>query len=188
VAPAAPPEGSPAPSERVTLARILRPRGIRGEVAAEILTDFPERLTKLREVWLWDGRGQPRPARLRECWLHRKQVIFLFEGCDSINDAEPLRGLEVQVPFADRMALPADRHYVADLAGCEVWEGAEKLGTVREVQFTGAYAPGTSLLVVQTPRGDMLVPLAEEICTRIDTAARRIEVRLPEGLRDLNIG
>ncbi len=47
------------PIDRLTLARLLRPHGIRGEIAAEILTDFPERLTKLREVWLWDGETEP---------------------------------------------------------------------------------------------------------------------------------
>ena len=94
-----------APANRVTLARILRARGRIGEVAAEILTDFPERLTRLREVWLWDSAsaGPLRRAKIRACWLsssHGGQAIFHFEGCDSIGDAERLRGLAVQVPLA----------------------------------------------------------------------------------------
>ncbi len=186
--PASPTEGPPLPTQRVTLARVLRPRGNRGEVAAEILTDFPERLPKLREVYLWDGRGEPRRSQIRSCWRHKGQAIFHFEGCDSINDAERLRGLEVQVPLAERMPLASGRYYVTDLAGCEVWEGTTRLGVVRDVQFTGEDTPGTPLLVIDSPRGDLLVPLAEEICRRIDTAARRIEVVLPEGLRDLNFG
>ncbi len=176
----------------VTLARILRPRGRVGEVAAEILTDFPERLTQLREVLLWDSRHPdraPRRAALRRCWLHNRQAIFHFEGVDSINAAEPLAGLEVQVPLAERLPLPAGRYYVTDLIGCEVWEGgaAEKLGDVRAVQPTGEGITGTPLLVVRTARGEMLIPLAEEICTRIDPLARRIEVSLPAGLRELNV-
>jgi 16S rRNA processing protein RimM len=186
VAAAFPPDRNRDSSERVTLARVVRPRGRRGEVAAEILTDFPERLPSLREVFLWDGRGEPRRAKVRECWLHNGRAIFHFEGCDSINDAEKFRGLEVQVPLADRMPLNSGQHYVNDLVGCEVWEGAEKLGVVRDVQFPGETARGTSLLVVETPQGELLVPLAEEICTRIDPLARRIEVKLPEGLRHLN--
>lgn len=187
----------PPPAEGyVTLARILRPRGIQGEVSAEILTDFPERLTKLREVFLYDGRSARRKAALRRCWLHGERAIFHFEGCNSMDDAEKYRGLEVQLPLSERAPLEAGRYYVSDLVGCEVVEmvpgtgaqaeapGGEPLGTVRDVQF----GSGTPLLVVDTPRGELLIPLAEDICTRIDTAARRITVVLPEGLRELNLG
>lgn len=179
--------------ERVTLARILRPRGRKGEVAAEILTDFPERLAGLRAAWLWDGRLPPRRVAVRACWLHSGKAIFHFEGCDSILEAGRLRGLYVQVPLAERQPLPPGRYYVGDLTGCEVWEATgdapaawTRLGVVRDVQFTGQEVPGAPLLIVETPRGELLVPLAEEICRRIDPAARRIEVRLPEGLRELN--
>ena len=177
-----------APAERVTLARILRPRGLKGEVAAEVLTDFPERLTTLREVWLWDGAGAVRRAAVRACWLHQDRAIFHFEGCDSSNDAEKLRGWQVQVELSERVKLSPGKYFVSDLIGCEVWEcsaGLEAgtpLGTVRDVQFTG----GAPLLVVETSRGELLIPLAGEICRLIDSAARRIEVVLPEGLRELN--
>ena len=171
----------------VTLARIVRPHGRRGEVAAEILTDFPERLTSLREAYLWSGEGEPRRVAIRSCWLSRSrggQAIFHFDGCESIADAERLRGYEVQVPLAERLPLPPGRYYVTDLIGCEVRErDGTRLGSVRDVEMLGE---GTPLLVVETPRGELLVPLAEEICTRIDVAARRIEVVLPEGLRELN--
>ncbi len=171
----------------VTLARILRPRGNKGEIVAEILTDFPERLTKLREVYLWDGRGARRAAAVRNCWLHGDRAVFHFEGQDSIAAAEKLRGLEVQVPLAERVQLPAGKYYVTDLAGCEVFAADGLLvGTVEEVQFTGEKQAGTPLLVVRTPRGEVLIPFAEEICRKIDTAGRRIEVQLPEGLRELN--
>jgi len=171
----------------VTLARILRPHGRRGEVAAEILTDLPDRLIQLREVVLGDGWSEPRRLAGRSCWLDKHQAIFHFEGCQGIADAERLRGLEVQVPLAERMPLPAGHYYITDLAGCEVWErDAGRLGSVREVQFVGEGTPGTPLLVVATSQGELLVPLADEICTRIDTGARCIEVVLPEGLRELN--
>lgn len=177
------------PFSGLTLARIVRPWGRRGEVAAEIHTDFPERLTKLKEAWLCDGNGRkpPRPVSIRSCRIHIGQAVLHFEGTDSINDAEKLRGLELQVPFSDRAALPPDRHYINDLIGCEVWEQSADapLGPVREVTNAGGRA-ASWLLSVDTPRGEVLIPLAAEICTRIDTTARRIEVRLPAGLRDLN--
>lgn len=181
-------------ASRVTLARILRARGRRGEVAAEILTDFPERLPKLTSAELWDGKNPPRRVAIRECWLsksHGGQAIFLFEGSDSISEAERLVGLEIQIPLSERVPLAAGSYFVTDLIGCEVFlanvSGAsEKLGEVRDVQSTGESVAGTPVLVVATPHGELLIPLATEICTRIDTAARHIEVILPEDLLDLN--
>jgi 16S rRNA processing protein RimM len=174
-------------SERVTLARIVRPHGLRGEVAAEILTDFPERLTKLRRVWLWNGgAGEPLPAKVKRCRLSTGrggQAIFHFDGIDSLERAEKLRGAEVQVPIGERVKIPAHTYFVTDLIGCEVWEeGADtSLGTVKDVM-----RGGTPVLELNTSAGELLVPLAQEICTKIDTNRRRIEVRLPQGLRELN--
>lgn len=200
-----------AESEFVTLARIVRVRGRIGEVAATILTDFPDRLSKLREVFLLDPAGRRRAMRIRRCWLassHGGQAIFHFDSINSINDAQPLVGCAVQVPFSQRAPLPAGRYFISDLLGCEVFEispsaeghssrregaatttgaaasegGFALLGSVRDVYLES----GTPLLVVATPQGELLIPFADEICTRIDPAARRIEVRLPPGLRELN--
>jgi 16S rRNA processing protein RimM len=131
--------------------------------------------------------------------------VFHFVGVNSINDAEKFRGLEVLLPFAQRVSLPAGQYFAADLIGCAVFEVAHEkaaasspcamatapqfLGSVRDVQFPGEGEGmrGTPLLEVETARGELLIPLAEDICRRIDTAARRIEVELPEGLRDLNL-
>jgi len=192
----------------VLVARILRARGNKGEVAAEILTDFPERLTRLQEVFvgLADGKNEPRRMPLKSCWLsqnHRGQAVFHFDGVDSISEAETFRGLEVLLAFEQRVTLPAGQYFVSDLIGCSVFESPASppimssspcalaeapalLGTVRDVQFPGEEISGTPLLDVETSRGDILIPLAVDICTKIDPAARRIDVILPEGLRDLN--
>jgi 16S rRNA processing protein RimM len=169
----------------------VRPHGVRGEVAAEILTDFPERLTRLSSVELWDGRGVPRRADVRKCWLSHSrggQVIFHFVSSDSVDDARKLVGLEVQVPLADRVKLPAGSYYISDLVGCAVHEkGGSAVGLVRDVEIHGDEVSGTPNLVVDTARGELLIPLAQEICVDVDTAARRILVVLPEGLRELNL-
>jgi 16S rRNA processing protein RimM len=169
----------------LTLARLLRPWGRRGEVAAEILTDFPERLVALRQAWLSDGRNPPRAATILSCRLHCGQAVIQFAGVSSIDDAEKLRGLELQVPLSDRTPLPPGRFYISDLIGCAVWEenSAAPLGTVRDVRPLG----GPWLLAVETAQGgELLIPMAAEICTKVDTSARRIDVRLPDGLRELN--
>ncbi len=184
---------SDSPAHRVTLARILRPRGRRGEVAAQILTDFPERLTRLKTALLWDGKNSPWEVAIRGCWLSKSrggQAIFHFEGYDSISEAEKLVGLQIQLPIWERVALPVGSYYVTDLIGCEVIErrnsGERRIGAIRDVQFTGEEISGTPNLVLESPDGELLIPLATEICKRIDIAARQIEVVLPEGLLDLN--
>jgi 16S rRNA processing protein RimM len=187
----------------VTLARILRPHGLRGEVAAEILTDFPERLPKLREVWLsfpassgptharprTAPPGVPQRVRVRRCWISSSrggQAIFHFEGVDTVDAAEALREVEIQIPIEERPQLSAGNYYVSDLIGCEVWEAGAStaLGLVRDVEFPG----GVPLLAIETAEGEVLVPLAAEFCVQINVKAKRIEVMLPEGLRDLNRG
>ena len=164
-------------------------------MAAELLTDFAQRLTKLPEVYVGraDGKSEPQRTGLQSCWLsqnHRGQAVFHFEGIHSINDAEKFRGLDVLLPAEQRVELPAGQYFVADLIGCSVFAqdtGAlSLLGAVRDVQFPGEEFPGTPLLEVETSQGELLIPLAVDICTRIDIQERRIEVVLPEGLRELN--
>ena len=192
----------------VAVAHILRPRGNKGEIAAQLLTDFPQRLTSLQEAFVGDGSepAGPRRMQIKSCWLsqnHPGQAVFHFADCSSINDAEKLRGQDVLLPLEQRVALPAGHYFISDLIGCSVFEAAREespvasspcslatapalLGDVTDVQFTGEGVAGTPLLAVHTRAGELLIPLAEDICTRIDPTARRIDVRLPEGLRELN--
>ncbi len=173
---------------RVTIARIARPRGIRGEVIADLLTDFPERLSHLQRVFLAPagGHGPEREFPVRRCWLHQGRAVFLFEGVDSMATAETLRGMEVRIPLEERVELPSGKYFVSDLAGCELLDTRGKppavVGVVRDVIFE----TGVPLLIVDTAKGELLIPFAEEICTRIDPAAGRIEISPPEGLLDLN--
>jgi 16S rRNA processing protein RimM len=192
----------------VIVARILRPRGNKGEVAAELLTDFPERLTKLHEVYVGaaGGNSEPQLMLLKACWLsqnHRGQAVFHFASVNSIDEAEKLRGLDVLLPFEQRVSLPAGQYFVSDLIGCSVFESSAEppivssspcllseapafLGTVSDVQIPGEEISGTPILELETAQGELLIPLAEDICKRVDITARRIDVVLPEGLRDLN--
>jgi 16S rRNA processing protein RimM len=181
------------PPRFFAIAHLLRPRGNKGELAAELLTDFPERLTKIQQVFLSDAKNSaaPRAVAVKNFWLnqnHRGQAVFHFENVNSINDAEKLRGLDVFLPMEQRVTLPPGRYFVSDLVGCSVFEaGAAQtaIGVVAAVEFPGEDLPGTPLLVVPAQPEELLIPLADDICTRIDVAARRIEVVLPAGLRTL---
>ncbi len=188
----------------VQVARILRARGNKGEVAAELTTDFPARLSNLAQVYLGKERQEPKRIALQRFWMdqnHPGQGVFHFAGSSNISEAEKFRGYDVLLPFDERVQLPAGQYFVTDLIGCTVFESPRAqsklssapcaadvapavLGTVRDVFFPGEGLPGTPLLQVDSSQGELLIPLAEDICTQIDTAARRIEVNLPEGLRE----
>jgi 16S rRNA processing protein RimM len=192
----------------VQVARIIRPRGNKGEVLAELFTDFPTRLSSRLQIFLRHAQNEPRAIGLQNFWVdrnHPEHGIFHFEGCSSIDAAEKLRGLEVLIPIADRVKLPAGKYFVSDLIGCSVFENPvanaklsspacameealRVVGTVRDVFFPGEGTAGTPLLQVQTAAGELLIPLAEDICRSIDVAARRIDVTLPDGLSELNTG
>ncbi len=187
----------------VQIARILRARGNKGEVSAELLTDFPARLATLTQVYIAKERQEPQPIGLQRFWInqnHPGQCVFHFAGSNSISEAEKFRGFDVFLPFAERVQLPAGQYFVTDLIGCTVFEipasesqlssaacdlevAPRVLGAVRDVFFPGEGLHGTPLLQVDSPEGELLIPLAVDICTRIDVGSRHIEVHLPEGLR-----
>ena len=168
------------------MARIVRPQGRRGEVTAEILTDFPERFRSLRRVFLERPGGTPEATRVEDAWLHKGRIVLKFSGVDSISGAEALRGLHVLIRREERIPLGEARYYVWELEGCRVVLGRDdppkEIGTVSSVEPTG----GVDLLHVATPRGEVLIPLAQDICTRIDPEAKTILIDPPEDLLELN--
>lgn len=170
----------------LAIARILRPQGRRGEVAAEILTDFPERFQELQSVFLEVPGEAPQPVHLERGWPHKGRIILKFRGIDSIDSASGLRGLQVFIPWEQRTPLPPHQYYLCELHGCRViWERqGREIGTVVEVEPTG----GVDVLHVRRPDGksEVLIPLAQEICTRIDLASQTIVIDPPDELLELN--
>ncbi len=191
------------PAEWVGLARIRRPQGRKGEVFADILTDFPEKFAQRRRLWLVPSAGSPglasetweatsdlpqaRPIDLTNHWLHKGGIVLHFAGVDSISAAEGLAGFYVAVPRAERIALAGGETYIDDLIGCTLVDvsGANlsPVGSIADVDRTAGPVP---LLIVRRPAGEVLVPFAKSYLRRIDLDARRIEMALPEGLVDLN--
>jgi 16S rRNA processing protein RimM len=167
----------------VTVGRIVRPHGHKGAVMVEPATDFAtERFREGAEL-NWTRGGEVSKVRVAAGREFRGRWVVMFDGVESMNDAETLRGLELRVAEADLHPLDAGTHYVHDLEGCEVTTLAgERIGRVERVQF-GSSAP---LLVVGASSGEVLVPLVDGICRRIDPASKRIIVELPEGLIELN--
>lgn len=139
-----------APADWVWLARIRRPQGRKGELFADLLTDFPEKFADRKQLWLLPGNVKgtgsnakgtgfspyinadkkpgalapaeqtPREVELIAHWLHKGGIVLHFAGIDSISAAETLKGLTVAIPRAERAPLPEDEVYIADLIGCTV--------------------------------------------------------------------
>ena len=171
----------------LAVARVLRPRGRKGEVVAEVLTDFPERFRSLRQAFLECPGSDPVPAEIIASWWHQGRLIVQFAGVDSISQAERLRDRLLLVPRHQRVALRQHQYYCWELIGCRVISrsGGELVGEVVGVESTA----GADLLRVARSgpaSGEVLVPLAQEICPEIDVRARRIVIEPPEGLLDLN--
>jgi 16S rRNA processing protein RimM len=175
------------------LAHLVRPQGRHGEILADILTDFPERFAERKRLFLIPsehGKGsapENHPSReiiLEDYWLHKGRIVFKFAGIDSINDAETLRGLAVAIPARERAELTDGSVYIDDLIGCEVVDlekSSESVGRVVEVDREA------SLLVVKgANRAEVLIPFVQAYLTKMDLDAKRIEMRLPAGLLDIN--
>jgi 16S rRNA processing protein RimM len=196
---------APEPLESwVWLARILRPQGRKGEVFAEVLTDFPEKFAQRRRLWLLSadlpaqaGRSAPLQAAPREVelaahWPHKGGIVLHFAGVDSITAAEALKGLIVAIPSAERAALGQDETYIGDLIGCVLIDvakvnvtGAEPV-LVGEIEGVDRAAGEIALLVVRGAAGEVLIPFAKSYLRGIDIENKRVEMALPEGLADLN--
>lgn len=164
----------------VTVARLGKTRGNRGELTALALSDRPGRYEALSQVYLC-GSGAPRPHQVERVWFHNGTLIFKFRGVDTISDAEVLTGMEVRIPTAERAELDPGEFFQSDLVGCDVVDRRTggSLGRVEAWRDAG----GCGLLEIE---GGLLIPFARSICVEIDVGARRILVELPEGLRELN--
>jgi len=173
--------------EYLAIARVGRPQGRRGEVLAEVLTDFPSRLQELRQAFLENPGQVPAPVAVERVWPHKGRVVLKFRGVNSIEEASRLRGRHVLIPRAQRQPLPLHQYYIWELLSCRVVQarqgGWSEIGTVTEVEPTG----GVDLLHVATRSGEVLIPLAQSICTQIDTQAKTIVIDPPEDLLELNL-
>lgn len=182
--------------EFITIARIARTQGRKGEVAAALLTDFPERFATRKKLFaLCDAaaverktrlnpadQAQRRELELEDHWFHKGMVVLKFAGVDSISDAETLVGCEIQIPLSDRAELGSDEFYVSDLAGCTVTDSGREIGRIKDVQFGSGEAP---LLVVQGEK-EQLVPFAAAYIEKVDLEQRRVSMKLPPGLLELD--
>jgi 16S rRNA processing protein RimM len=194
----------------IVLAQVLRPQGRKGEVLADLLTDFPGRFTTHPYVFLAPpgfaeplanaastAPTQPEPAEVTSHWLpvgrNAGRIVLHFAGIDTIEQAETLAGKQIIIPFSERVTLDPGAAYVSDLIGCTVYDRGQPLGIVDSVQFPATpdgsrrLEDAAPLLAIASPLGDeMLIPFAKAFLLELDLPARAIRMSLPEGLTQIN--
>ena len=166
----------------------MKTQGRRGEVAVDVHSDVPDRLhVGLRVFALAEG-GSRRELQIEDAWPHKDWFVLKFGGVDSMSDAEPLVGSELQVPLNERAKLEPGAAYVSDLVGCAVFDcrrddRGREIGVVKDVRFGAGEAP---LLVVGAGKTEYEIPYAQEFLKQVDLEHKRIEMNLPEGLLEVN--
>lgn len=186
----------------IVLAHLLRPQGRKGEVLAELFTDFPERFDDQKRVFLaapgFDGgQAEARSAEVVAFWLpvgrNEGRVVLQFAGINTISDVESIAGKDVIVPREERLPLDEESVYISELIGCTVYDGTMPVGVVEDVQFAMSADGGrrlddaAPLLTVRSPeRDEILIPFAKAFLVAVNTEAKRIDMNLPKGLVEVN--
>jgi 16S rRNA processing protein RimM len=189
-------------SSWIVLAHLLRPQGRKGELLAELLTDFPERFEGDRRVFLAPPNfvgeeAEARAAQVVSFWLpvgkNEGRIVLQFAGIDTISAAEGIAELDVIVPYAERLPLDDESEYITDLIGCTVYDGPVAVGVIDDVQFPSTpdgarrLAEAAPLLAVLSPDGDeILIPFAKAFLIGVHVKEKRVDMILPEGLVEVN--
>ena len=162
---------------------IARPHGIRGQVIVNPATDFPEARFAAGSTLFVIKEDRIQPVTVTTSRMHQGRPVIGLEGIGDMDAARELAGLEFRIPVESLAALPEGSYYHHDLIGCvvETLDGTT-IGTVSSVEGD----MGNTRLVVQRDSGELLIPLASDICTAIEPSAKRIVIAPPDGLLELN--
>ncbi len=163
---------------------IARPHGIRGHVFVNPETDFPEERFAVGATLYCLRDGAIEPFVITAFRLQQGRPVVGIEGVSDMDQARELAGLEFRVPVEALMELPDGMFYHHQLIGCVVstTEG-QVVGPVAKVEGDTA----NTRLVVLTEAGEVLIPLALNICTSIEPGEKRIIIAPPPGLIELNL-
>lgn len=168
----------------VAVARAVKTRGLKGEIAADLLTDFPDRFADISQLIAIAPDGERSVIELESYWFHQTRVVLKLAGYDDIESARAFVGCEFAVPEASRVQLPEDQFYDWELEKCIVeTAGGQHVGRVREVMRVGG---GVELLVVESDDNhEHLIPMVQSIVIEIDKVRKRIRIDPPPGLLEL---
>ena len=161
-------------SQYIAIGRVVAPWGLHGEIKVEVLTDFPQRFSPQRDVWV-----NHKTMTIEMCRWHRGKAILKLAGIDNIESAEKLRGQFFEIPQSQINPLAENEYYQFQILGLDVWTADnEFLGQIERIISTGS----NDVYVVPTADGEVLIPAIEDVVKSIDLDAGRITVEVIEGL------
>jgi 16S rRNA processing protein RimM len=171
--------------EFITLARVVKTQGRRGEVAAEVHSDVPGRFTAGMKLFALGSSPDPRrELEVEDLWPHKELLVLKFRGVESISQAQSLVGCELQLPRCERAPLEQGWNYVSDLVGCSLFDHGSPIGRIEDVQFGAGEAP---LLIVADSTGKKFdIPFAEAYLHSVNLPERQVRMSLPEGMLEVN--
>jgi 16S rRNA processing protein RimM len=172
-----------AADEFISLARVVKPQGRRGEVAIAVHSDAPDRFRPGLSLFALEENASRRELEVQEVWPHKGFLVLKFAGVESIAEAQALLGCELQVPRRQRAPLQPGWTYVSDLVGCTVFDGTREIGRVEDVRLGAGEAP---LLVVRAGNREHEIPYAQAHLQDVDIQGKQIRMLLPEGMLELD--
>jgi len=166
----------------ITIGRVQKPHGVKGELKIELLTDHPDRFASLSRVFLTSPRGEERQCTVAAVRSGRDgKPLLLLTGYDSPEKARELNGWLVQIPEEEAVPLPEGQYYWFELIGMEVEsESGERLGRIVDIFPTGS----NDVYVMQAGQREIYLPATKEVIRQVDRTAKRMVIHVMEGLLD----
>ncbi len=171
-----PDRSTPIDAVKLTVAIIERPHGVRGEFQASLITDTPDRLLKLKSIFLGD---ETQPRRVQACRRHQDRVVFKLSGIDSPEQVKALSKTPLRIPGQAAAPLKEGEFFIYQLIDSTVFdESGAELGKLVDIMETGA----NEVYVVRAEgvKDDLLLPNIPSVVLEIDIENARIVVHPPE--------
>jgi 16S rRNA processing protein RimM len=168
-----------AQADFVTIGKIERHFGVRGEFKVRSLTDVPGRLDHLKQVQVLETTGQTVERTVTHVRRAGSTYIMGLAGVTTPEEAGALRGGLIQAPRAPASALSADVYFECDLIGMTVEnERGDEVGVLEMI----LEIPDNRVFVVRKGLEEVLIPAAKSFVTSVDLQRRRMMVRGIDGL------
>ncbi len=165
----------------ITIGKVVKPFGVKGEMKIEPMTDFPERFRKVRRVYLVSPAGKEIACETQSVRYADDVPFLLLKGYDSPEKAKELNGWFVKVSEEETVPLPEGTYYWFEVIGMDVFsESGEKLGKIVDIFQTGS----NDVYVMKQGRKETYLPATKEVVKQVDRAAKRIIIHVVDGLME----
>jgi len=161
------------------IGKVVKPHGVKGKIKVEYFGEDPNHLPPLREVFIEDSSGRPKPYKVIEVTPQAPRLILRLNGIEKVEEVKPLIGKEIFIHKRELPDLKEGEYYWFEILGMMVETNKDKrIGRVKEIFPTGA----NDVYVVEGRRREIFLPATEEVIQSIDRKRGVMKVRWMEGL------